>query len=764
MSNNKHGVSLIQLSNYVKPEIKEYPGRKWVLYGEQNWFFQYIIDRYNGSPTNEAIINTYCELIYGKGIAINGENFVYNGLNEIFNKREQKKCIADFKIFGQYAMQILRAKGGGVAKILHIPINKLGMERADENGDINNVFYCDDWTNPNKFKPEPYPIFKGDLTAPIMIKMVQPYRPGKVYWSDPNYLSGLQYAEMEEEISNYCINHIKSGLSFGYIINFNNGGALSPEQKDEIERMIREKLTGSSNAGKFILSFNDGKEAEVTVVPLEVNDAHNQWEFLTKESRQQLITAHGVFPNLFGINDGGGFANNADELNVQSKLLQDLQISPMQSMFIDELAGVLELTNLETDLEFIPLRETYSAEETVVEETVTDNTIDEEEVVEDNVELALAGFDPNQKRNKNGMWTDGSGVNNKDFSKKGNAQTGKELNITYVHNKEKAAYLGDRFGQDVEVSGKYVTEFEGYLPPNYEKGTLTLRNPLVITVTDDTLIEYKRTLSKKYGGLKGKELTKKLQSLGYDGLVTKEFYKGKWALGEIVVFNPKESINTKLSSQLNVEMLLSKGEDINYDDWQVIDERRCDEITLKENDLNTVFEFAQTPKTSKKKSKQDTSLFKIRYQYAGNPKGERDFCNKVIKANKVYREEDLNANYNYNEDFAPSGDDSYNIFYFKGGTNCKHWWKRVIYLKKNNKKISVNDARKMILKLEPGAERDAARYEKNDKKVAQIAEQDNNYWSLKPNYRNSGKFDIQKLANQLLKLAGFNPFQKREKE
>src|SRR6056300_1168783 len=344
MSNNKHGVSLIQLSNYVKPEIKEYPGRKWVLYGEQNWFFQYIIDRYNGSPTNEAIINTYCELIYGKGIAINGENFVYNGLNEIFNKREQKKCIADYKIFGQYAMQILRAKGGGVAKILHIPINKLGMERADENGDINNVFYCDDWTNPNKFKPEPYPIFKGDLTQPIMIKMVQPYRPGKVYWSDPNYLSGLQYAEMEEEISNYCINHIKSGLSFGYIINFNNGGALSPEQKDDIERMIRERLTSSSNAGKFLLSFNDGKEAEVTVVPLEVNDAHNQWEFLTKESRQQLITAHGVFPNLFGINDGGGFANNADELNVQSKLLQDLQITPMQSMFIDELAGILALT------------------------------------------------------------------------------------------------------------------------------------------------------------------------------------------------------------------------------------------------------------------------------------------------------------------------------------------------------------------------------------------------------------------------------------
>jgi hypothetical protein len=580
MSNNKHGVSLIQLSNYVKPEIKEYPGRKWVLYGEQNWFFQYIIDRYNGSPTNEAIINTYCELIYGKGIAINGENFVYNGLNEIFNKREQKKCIADFKIFGQYAMQILRAKGGGVAKILHIPINKLGMERADENGDINNVFYCDDWTNPNKFKPEPYPIFKGDLTQPIMIKMVQPYRPGKVYWSDPNYLSGLQYAEMEEEISNYCINHIKSGLSFGYIINFNNGGALSPEQKDDIERMIREKLTGSSNAGKFILSFNDGKEAEVTVVPLEVNDAHNQWEFLTKESRQQLITAHGVFPNLFGINDGGGFANNADELNVQSKLLQDLQISPMQSMFIDELAGILELTNLETDLQFIPLRETYSVEETVVEETVTDNTVDDEEIVEDNVELTLLSDD-----------------------------------VTY-----------------------------------------------------------------------------------------------------------------------HIDKFLEQGEDIDLENWDIIDDRRCDEMTLNEKQLNTVFQFARVPRSDKNidnsRSKQDTSLFKIRYQYAGNPKGERDFCNKVINSGKIFKAEVLNKDQYITKKMGPGGSNTYNPFLYKGGVNCKHWWQRVIFLKKNNEQISVNQAQKMILELEPGAERDAARYEQNDPKVAQSASASNNYWKL----------------------------------
>lgn len=189
-----------------------------------------------------------------------------------------------------------------------------------------------------------------------------------------------------------------------------------------------------------------------------------------------------------------------------------------------------------------------------------------------------------------------------------------------------------------------------------------------------------------------------------------------------------------LSSQ-NVDRLISLGEVVG-DDWEIIENERCDEITFSEGDLNLI-ELAQAPKTSNKKSKQDTSLFKVRYQYAGAKKGERDFCNKVIEADKVYREEDLNANYNYNEELSPSGTDSYNIFLFKGGVNCKHWWQRVVYLKKGNDRISVNQAKKMILELDP-KDRKEASFDKNDKRVAQVAEAQNNYWSLTPDYRDSG--------------------------
>jgi hypothetical protein len=314
---DKKDIKLIELASYVKPEVKEYMGRKWVLNGEKNSFPQYVIDRKIGSPTNSAILEVFCELLFGKGIGINGELETYEELLQIFTKSDIRKCLDDYLTFGYCFIEIIRGRqvegiSRRVAKMKHLPAEKIGRDKMDSKGVINGAWYCYDWTNTNKYKPEFIPEFQGVLNNSKMVLSVVPSQQGQDYFALPKYISGLHYAELEEEIANYCINHIKNGLSFGYIINFNNGSQLTPEQKDDVERMIKKKLAGSNNAGKFILSFNDSKDGEVTVVPLEVNDAHSQWEFLTKEARQQIITAHGAYPNLFGINSGNGFANNAE--------------------------------------------------------------------------------------------------------------------------------------------------------------------------------------------------------------------------------------------------------------------------------------------------------------------------------------------------------------------------------------------------------------------------------------------------------------------
>jgi len=642
MDNNN--IKLIQLGSYVRPDVREYAGRKWVTNGEKNSYPQYVIDRRIGSPTNGSILEVFCELLYGKGLSLEGTDEIYEGLSDIFPTREQRKCLNDFETFGYYFMQILRSKGTDkkIARIEHLPVENMAREKMNDEGDINGAYYCEDWNNTNKYKPKYIPEFKGELTDSIMVKSIVPHQQGQKYFSLPNYVQGLQYAEMEEEISNFCINHIKNGLSFGYIINFNNGGNLTDEQKNDVERMIKNKLVGSQNAGKFILSFNDSKDVEVTVVPLEVSDAHSQWDFLTKLSSEKIVTSHGAFPALFGLQTSTGFSSNADELDVQSKLIQDYQIAPKQSFFIDELKSLLEFNGLKTDLEFIPLRDGYNSTE---EEEAIEIPINEDEAITQAPKVS------------------------KETAKAQAALRGSVGGVQGI--------LGI---QTSVTEGK--TDFES-----------------AITIL--------------------------MEIYGFDRKVA-----------EKLLGNPDEVLTEDIkfkASKNNAEDLIKLGEVIG-EEWELLDDRRCDEITLSENQLNVLIELAQTPKTSSKKSKQDTSIFKIRYKYAGAANGERDFCNKVLMSDKVYRAEDLDANYNYNEEFAPEGKSSYNIFKFKGGVNCQHFWQRVIFLKKGNDKISVNKARKMILALEPD-KRQEAQWEQNDKKVAQVAEPQNNWWSLKPNYR-----------------------------
>jgi hypothetical protein len=162
---------------------------------------------------------------------------------------------------------------------------------------------------------------------------------------------------MEEEIANYCLSHIKNGLSFGYIINIPNAENYTPEEIERMKIEIRKQLTGSSNAGKFLLAFNSG-DKNITVEVIAVNDAHKQWQFLTEEARQQLIVAHKVTsPMLFGIKDNTGFGNNADELDTAEAQLMKRIIAPKQSYIIDALEDVLLQFGINLELEFIPLSE-----------------------------------------------------------------------------------------------------------------------------------------------------------------------------------------------------------------------------------------------------------------------------------------------------------------------------------------------------------------------------------------------------------------------
>lgn len=371
--NKKSTLKVLQLNNYVKPEIKEYKSKGWVLNGKNNSYFSYVNDRFIGSPTNSAINNGYIRLIYGKGLAARDEVRKieqYARLKTILKGKDVKKVVNDFQVQGMAYVQVLRNRDNTINSITHVAVDKIASSIADEENNINSYWFSNDWRNINKESniPVEIPAF-GTSNEGLEIYCIRPYQMGREYYALPSYQSGLQYAELEEEISNYSISHIKNGLSFGYIIDIPNGYSMTDEDKEEVEKKIKQKLTGSSRAGTFIINFSNG-EKEITVTALEVNDAHKQWEFLSEETQRKLIVSHEVVsPMLFGIKDANGFSSNADELDIAERQTIKRVIQPKQQEIIDAFEEILATDGINLDLYFKPLTE---EEENVIEERTTE--------------------------------------------------------------------------------------------------------------------------------------------------------------------------------------------------------------------------------------------------------------------------------------------------------------------------------------------------------------------------------------------------------
>jgi hypothetical protein len=277
---------------------------------------------------------------------------------------------------GQAALQIIYSKDRSkIVQVEHIPVEMLRAEKVDNKGVIRAYYYAKDWSEiKGSKKPKRIPAF-GTSNSGLEILYIKPYRAGFYYYSPVDYQGGLQYAELEEEIANYHINNIQNGLAPSMLINFNNG-VPTEEQRELIERSIHEKFSGSSNAGRFILAFNDSKDLAASIEPVILSDAHEQYKFLSDESMRKVMVSHRIVsPMLVGIKDTTGLGNNAEELQTASILMDNTVIRPMQVTILDELEKILDYNGIELDIYFKTLQ---PLEFTDLTNAITDAEVEKE--------------------------------------------------------------------------------------------------------------------------------------------------------------------------------------------------------------------------------------------------------------------------------------------------------------------------------------------------------------------------------------------------
>ncbi len=152
----------LEMSNYTSPEVVELTNKKYVQYGADNDYFGYLLDRYRGSPTNHAIINGVADQIVGMGLTSpfaskNPQGFAKAKL--MFSDEDLKRWAFDLKWGGFYIQQIIDEDLDGDFSVEYTPVQNWRSGKANIDGDIEWMYYSDDWTQVNKkeFKPKAYP-------------------------------------------------------------------------------------------------------------------------------------------------------------------------------------------------------------------------------------------------------------------------------------------------------------------------------------------------------------------------------------------------------------------------------------------------------------------------------------------------------------------------------------------------------------------------------------------------------------------------------
>jgi hypothetical protein len=361
-SDNRQNLRVVDLASYQTPVIKEEYNKGWVSYGEDNDYFQELIERYLGSATNSRCINGIVDMSYGRGLeALDRISHPkeYLEMKTLLNGKQIKRVVHDYKMLGQAAIQVSYNKAKTkILKVSHFPMETLRAEKAGNDGIISAYYYHPKWSDvTNNDEPKRIPTFgNGSKAQRNELYVIKPYRSGFYYYSPVDYNGCLQYCYLESEVSNYHINNIKNGLQPSLFVNFNNG-IPSEETQDIIERKIYQKFGGSTNGGKAIIAFNESIEQQASIEAIHLPDAHAQYQFLSDEATQKIMLGHGIVsPILLGIKDNTGFGNNAEELRTAAVLMDNVIIRPIQDEILSGLKEILSFNNINLNIYFTTLQ------------------------------------------------------------------------------------------------------------------------------------------------------------------------------------------------------------------------------------------------------------------------------------------------------------------------------------------------------------------------------------------------------------------------
>lgn len=343
---NKEQLNFAIIENRTKviPVLKETKlvGKKYVGYGEDNRYPEYLFSLYQNSTILQSVINGIIDYAIGQGV--NGL-FLAEQVNRDGETWDDicRNLFLDFMVTNGFAFQVLRDAEDRISEIYWLDVANVRLSDDGKTG-----FY-DENINGWGVKPKELPIFDPKKKQKSSIFY---YNGGsRGLYPIPRWSGAIKAVETSIEVASYHLHSILNNFSPSAIISFNNGVPDKATQ-DAMEKKINKKFVGSDNVNRFILSFSESGENATTVQKIDSDSADQKFHTLKDSITEEIFIAFRATPALFGMNpENTGFSKT--EFLESFQLFNKTVIEPIQRTFVKAFDKVFDAKDTLTFNEYI---------------------------------------------------------------------------------------------------------------------------------------------------------------------------------------------------------------------------------------------------------------------------------------------------------------------------------------------------------------------------------------------------------------------------
>lgn len=314
----------LALNDIIDGDDKVQSGLKWVKWGGNNKFPNYLWDSYLKCSNLQAICNTITDYVCGDEIITNEVAVKSNdgcSLDDTI-----RRCALDFIIFGGFAVECIRNVQGDI-----VMINYQNVMNIRVNQELTTAYISNKWNTYSNSKVIELPLY-NPLEKQDHFILYYRGRITRGYNPVPMYISALKSVEILNNTRNFHMRNLQNGFTASTLINLNNGD-ISTRELREIKEKLEIGFTGSENAGKFMLINGGDKDHAATIEKLNADNFGEQYKSLSESSIDDLYVAFRINPILLGKNGNTGFTQQ--EFAQAYKLYYRTTIKPLQQQIVN---------------------------------------------------------------------------------------------------------------------------------------------------------------------------------------------------------------------------------------------------------------------------------------------------------------------------------------------------------------------------------------------------------------------------------------------